>query len=334
MALTDYAAGADQGRTLQGCEGCNFPSQCRYENRPAKETLDFGEYITEEDLRTTTGNEAAGLTGFEKPKHNESLFDKAKATQASAKGGEAQNLPGSTNEATKGKKKVVKINQHSNMNSNKPSSKRQRFYSSFRRTESNNQLNAIRENRGRFDTSLPSISKSDSSNASLPSESKERKSEIEELDTSPRAALANQSSAFLWSPNHISTSIEDQALPPQSGRSMNSRLINRELENAVEDTQPCNTAAAGITIPPIVHLPKTTSYQDMLSDLFRRAKGGEEDEFRPANTNLAASEAEITAFLRPDATTPDARPVSPRVERNTAKTFRFENISLSSVEPR
>ena len=34
MALKAFAAGKEDGPILRGCQGCSFPSQCRYEHRP------------------------------------------------------------------------------------------------------------------------------------------------------------------------------------------------------------------------------------------------------------------------------------------------------------
>lgn len=318
-ALRAYVNGKAAPK-IHGCEGCSFPSQCRYESRPLVETVEFDKYIEEKDIAAIKKQEVEATVSP----------DKAASAEELGKGKERQIVT----RATKKKgQKLAKIEASgekvSQKNMAEKGSKRQRFYSSLAGNTSSADLSPTREasnpfDRGKFDPSLPSVShnpktKSPTATTTIPidpaltqdphSHSDDKHTDLETIEATLKAALAGQKSKSSPSSTPALTSRpQSQASStstPLFTRRVNSKLNNPEFEISPSDIINNSRIADNIapSTPPGLTLLRIDSQQSLLTDFFRQGKNNKDKNKYYAKsyaeqTRRATSEADIASFLR------------------------------------
>lgn len=176
MALQAFADHKDEPKLL-GCEGCSSPSQCRYERRKRVEIIKFDDFIEDDDLIVDAkkGSNAGHPTNEEKVHQSKRVKipppEAEKDTQARK----------STS------KKVLKIDSTSLSSAlNQKPSGRHRFYSSLSSSLSNRDvsptLESVGTERGRFDPTLPSVTRS----------AFKEKDDLTAIESTLKAALTKQ----------------------------------------------------------------------------------------------------------------------------------------------
>lgn len=323
-ALRAYANGKAAPK-IHGCEGCSFPSQCRYESRPPVETVEFDKYIEEKDTAAIKEQEVEAIVSPEKAAFAEEL----------GKGKERRIVT----RATKKKgQKLAKIEASGEKvlqkNAAEKGSKRQRFYSSLAGNKSSADLGPTTEasnpfDRGKFDSSLPSVShnpktKSPTATTTIPIDpaltqdphghSDEKHTDLETIEATLKAALAGQKSKSLSSSTPVLTSLPQSQTSststPLFTRRVNSKLNNPEFEINPSDIIINNSLIADNTAtspapltPPGLTLPRIDSQQSLLTDFFRQGKNNKDkdkhyDKSCAEQTRRATSEADLASFLQ------------------------------------
>lgn len=355
-ALRSYANGKAAPK-LHGCEGCSFPSQCRYESRPPVETVEFEKYIDAKDIAAMKENEVEQSISPEKAAFTEEL----------GRAGKEKDSHNLTKSAKKKVQKLAKLESSGEKSLQKiPSekgSKRQRFYSSLAGNTSSADLSPTRESsnpfdRGKFDTSLPSLGvtsdKPNTTNIPIdPALTAEghghpsgKHTDLEAIEATLKAALAGQkpkststSSASTTSPRTQSQSSSSSSTPIFKRRvnsKSNSKPNNPEFEVTPSDILNSTITTANNTKAPIspntqstLTLPRTDSQQSLLTDFFRQGKHHKDRDVENSkshreSTRRATSEADIASFLQlrtgRDPTTSDTSS-SNRPETQRANTY-------------
>lgn len=369
-ALRAYANGKAAPK-LHGCEGCSFPSQCRYESRPPIETVEFEKYVKGKDIvamekkevQTTSPKKAAFAEELGKVENGkENLL----VTRATRKKGQKLAKVESSGEKMQQKSPTEKR------------SKRHRFYSSLAGNTSSADLSPTREacnpfDKGKFDPSLPSISNTPdkSTTTTIPidpvltsqshSHPGSTHTDLQAIEATLKAALADQRPK---STDSATTSTSPSQSPstlttvPILKRSVNSKLGNHEFETTPSGLINSNITTAStssvweIKPPPGLTLPRSDSQQSLRTDFFRQGKNHksrdkDKDTVKPyaKRTRRAASEADIASFLRLNmdqgssssqrstllAVRPEGQRASSYDAATNAGAGDFEDISLSPV---
>lgn len=343
MALKTYVAGEKDGPTLVGCEGCNFPSQCRYESRPSEEKLSFEKYISQKDLKTLMNDTTEQAARPKTTQRHESVYDRSSNTKSQAKANRHLTTMTGPPKDTISANGSSKLNSSVLKDSQKSISKRQRFYSSFGANVMTNKNDPKREDRGRFDTNLPSITAHVSSGPSSPilyqNETRVplELSKVEAAELSLKAALGCQNTESLSPNTHPnvspSSNTTSQRLHSSHGRRrINSKAKNPEFEITKQDIMQYQHSTPDATAGPVSILPRTTSYQNLLPDLIRQGKDREHHKQLTEKARRAASEADIAAFLSLD-TLQGTKLNRPRQQSDGIAKEYFEDIDLSPSKP-
>jgi len=362
-ALRAYANGKAAPK-MHGCEGCSFPSQCRYESRPPVETIAFDKYIEEKDIAAIKKQEVEAAVSPEKAAFAGEL----------GKGKERQIVT----RATKKKgQKLAKIEASGEKvlqkNMAEKGSKRQRFYSTLAGNTSTADLSPTREasnpfDRGKFDPSLPSVGhnpkpKNPTATTTIPIDpalirdphghSGDKHTDLETIEATLKAALAGQKSKSSSSPTPALTSRpQSQASStstPLLTRRVNSKFNNPEFEIAPSDNIAPSPAPS---TPPGLTLPRTNSQQSLLTDFFRQGKNNKDKDKHSAKshaeqTRRATSEADLASFLQlktspsQDVVSSTSRPeasrnhtydgTQTRTRNGNSSASHFEDINLSPI---
>lgn len=311
-ALRAYANGKAAPK-MHGCEGCSFPSQCRYESRPPVETIEFNKYVEEKDVAAIQQQEARPTTSPGKSAFAEEL----------GLGKERQIV---TRAAKKKGQKLAKIEVAGEKllqtNTAEKGSKRQRFYSSFTGNPSSTDLSPTREvsnsfARGKFDPSLPSIShnpKNPTATNTIPidpaltqevhSRPNGKDTDLEAIEATLKAALAGQksrSTSSLPAPTSRNQSQTSSTSIPLFKRRTNSKINNPEFEITPTDITNNSLVADGTVTSPALAHSRADSQQSLLTDFFRQGKNNKDknsDGTHAEKTRRAASEADIASFLQ------------------------------------
>lgn len=338
LALKAYVEDKDEGPTIHGCEGCSFPSQCRYETRPAQERLPFDKYIDEKDLRAMVQDEVEGMISPEKVAFEEVRLSR----KSSASSRESTAAIKSTTPAyDKRKESNNPSKAKSDANGSKPASKRQRFYSTFSGSKSSTEQDSSRtisdlKSQGKFDPKLPSVSAyslSPDSKTGSASVNKDNR-EVDELaivESALKAALAGQKSQKVVVPSRTNAVIGSEKLKSSAtNRGVNAKLNNPEFEITDENLKNKSTSAQRNT-ETTPSLTRSESQQRLLTDFFRQGKSKDRDKSYTEKLRKAAAEADIEAFLQAKPADDDLEPMKQPVLVSTARSDlqHFEDINLS-----
>ncbi|KAJ9651184.1 hypothetical protein H2198_009539 [Neophaeococcomyces mojaviensis] len=313
QSLTNMVARGPGSRLmLTGCQGCNFPSQCRYEQRPRYEVVEPETYIDEDELAKIESelgpDENLGIVSFDK----QAFWRQPDSLKSSDKGRFFEKI-GEAKERNKLQKKTTKLdaNPAPTVGGDK-SSRRQRFYSSFTTNTSTSlpssncpstsqPLTSPSKPPGSFDPNLPSLSTTPNSTTT----------DLSAIESTLKSTLSAQKS--------ISTSSSSAKQRGNSNSTVQEFTIN-------------HTDTMNVTFHPSGGpLTRTTSQQRLLSGFVRANKhphhppppNSDSGNTMPA-TRRAASEADIASFLQ----LKTGLDVPPRTD-----TRNFEDIALSPPSP-
>lgn len=269
LALRALANGNAEPK-LTGCDGCSSPSQCRYDKRKPVEVVKFDDFVDGGDLVIDV---------------DESVASGKAASEASFQSSEHGSIsPLKEEKGTRGKKPAVKKTLRIDSNQlspslNQKSSKRHRFYSGLSGNLSTRDSSPTFEssssfNQGRFDPTLPSVSKSFTS-----------EDDLNIIESTLKAALANQA--------HDSSKKDVIQSTIESKRCVNSKVSDPQFEVTPEDLQSGRKIEDGT-----LGLYRTKSQQSLLTDFFRQSRGPISGDPIKTDVGRAASEADIAAFLQ------------------------------------
>lgn len=299
LALRAFAERKQEPK-LVGCEGCNSPSQCRYEHRARVEVIKFDDFIEEKDIISNL-------------KEGASVRHSANGGQPNLSKRDADTSPEEKKDAKSRKsfsKKGLKVD------SSSPSSPfgqklsgRSRFYSSLSASLSSRDLSPTSDllgvERGRFDPTLSSVTKS----------AAKEKEELMAIESTLKAALAKQNQQLT-----PSTSASN------SKRRLNSKKDDSEFEISLKEVQ--------IGLP---GLQRTMSQPSPLTDFFKQSKPRINAELHLGKDDRrTASEAEIVAFLQSKPTweiEEDELNTRTRASLPANNVHHFEDIELSGRSP-
>lgn len=338
MALKYYVAGKDEGPILTGCEGCNFPSQCRYEKRPTREKLDLEKYISDKDLEIITNNTNEPFKSTETTYLGKSLHDASTTAESQIKASGHSAIQSRSSKEQVALRNPSKLNERCTAGNAKSSTKRQRFYSSFTNNVTGGKSDPKRVDRGKFNTTLPSIS-AQVSVTSMPDSLDENKinvshksSDLEVAEISLKAALARQKSQQVLSSSYSerpspNKTTSQPSLQKSRKKRINSKANNPEFEITEHDIKQHRHSTHDTTVSNTSSLPRTTSHQNLLADLFRQSKDKEHDKKDTEKARRAASEADIAAFLSPEIS-PVAKSTVLRRQSDEVKPQYFEQFDL------
>lgn len=335
MVLKAYVADKDEGPTIHGCEGCSFPSQCRYESRPAHERLPFDRYINAKDLKAMVQDEVEGLVSPEKVAFEEVRLSRKYST-VSTKPSAAVKLATPIEDAKKTNNNSSKAN--NDTAGGKPASKRQRFYSTFGGSKPDLEQNVSRaasnsKAQGSFNPNLPSVSASSLalvSNVVSGSKSKPNDDvdDLATIEAALKVALAGQRTQKVVVPRKSVVSDADRPRNSTGKRRVNSKLDNPEFEITSEDIENASALRKIVSTPTLT---RSESQQRLLTGFFRQGKAKDRDKSYTEKLRKAAADADIEAFLQSKPAEDSFEPVKRSVTVNTAgsNSQHFEDIMLS-----
>lgn len=346
-SLKAYAASKENGPILQGCEGCSFPSQCRYENRPRQEVLEFSEFIDEKDIDTLMVDEVEELVSPEKQAFEEELLTRPSNSPKSVS--EKARKTTRSSQVLKEAALVPKLETPDTTDSAPEKltlSKRQRIYSGIANTISSVNTSSARDNseKGKFDPTLPSVSASSTTSGSEV-DSDESQGYLDIIEATLRSALPLPSPATQHGTRRSQSLSQISTLPNKAKirKRLNSKIDDPEFEVLADDAR-CLTSIKDTSNPsrPGSGLTRTNSEQSLITDLFRQVKsssrGTAKDKIVDEKAKRAANEADIAEFLQlPKRTATSPRITTPKsISVGPLKTGKppqhFEEIHLTPKE--
>ena len=304
MALKAFAAGKEDGPILRGCQGCSFPSQCRYEHRPKQERITFEKHIDNEDLEVADNEEVtnAGVDNEQKTLL-EQAFTTKKPKEAKIKGALAR----VESRKAVNPSRLDRVKEEPSTTIEKSTSKRQRFYSALTGSSSDTNTTSTRSanttEQGKFDPSLPSLSAPSSTLVPQAEpekpDVKETTTDLEAIEASLKAALATHNGLSADSSKKSSTSqAASQIEPIKQKRRENSKAHDPEFELSTEELQRAANSERSSSTSSQTNLSRTNSRQSLLTNFFPTDKVDKpKDKASAEKARRAASEADIASFL-------------------------------------
>lgn len=342
-ALKAFAEGEEEGPILHGCEGCCFPSQCRYESRPKQERLPFDRYIDENDLKAIVKDEVEEMISPEK-----TAFEEERLLKKTASASKEKHTTEEKNLTARRTVRSDSPSKNTRSKTDRSPSGRQRFYSSLTRSKTSDDSSGRRDaenssEQGKFDATLPSLSTNSLSEGTLTQEddASTKSSDMNELtaiEATLKAALAGQQAS-------PSSSAEKQSQKSGGKKRVNSKINDPQFEVPSKDaSKQVPSSTLNTPEPQINALQRTTSQQRLLTDFFRqgkpssgssdRSKDKSKDPSYSEKARRAASEANIASFLQlkpahDDENLPTSRPEPTKINAAGHNAQHFEDINLS-----
>lgn len=304
-ALKSFAAGHETGPVLKGCESCNFPSQCRYEEgRPSQEKLDFSDYIDENDLDAMLVDEVDELLSPKREAFEGDRLLRSKSVVSVPNKAQTTFTPSQVARNATLLPKVEAAQDSRHAADRSTLSRRQRFYSGITTSISSMSSSPARDNsqKGKFDPTLPSVS--------LPSVTAQKQKlenegveYISTMEAKLKSALPNSSMVTQLDTRRSQSSPQFETISSRvkTRKRLNSKADDPEFIISLDDAK---RSAQNDTVlklsKPTGGSTRASSDQSLITDLFRQVKDGGVARSKGPTDNFeyASSEDDILEFLQ------------------------------------